>query len=95
MTAAVTTFFPIVSPDPYANPYLAFALIIYAGLYGIENKLLPPDSADVNMYTASEDTKSRYKNLPQSLGAAGKAALESSFINSHLPRKLVETYCKQ
>lgn len=30
------------SPDPTANPYLAFALLIYAGLYGIKNRRMPP-----------------------------------------------------
>ena len=33
------------SPDPTANPYLAFALMIWAGLYGVQNGLEPPGPA--------------------------------------------------
>ena len=38
------------SPDPTANPYLAFTLMIYAGLYGINHKLDLPPVADFNLY---------------------------------------------
>ena len=44
------------SPDPTANPYLAFTLMIYAGLYGIENKSELPMVADFNIYKASAET---------------------------------------
>ncbi len=37
-------------PDPGANPYLAFAAILMAGLDGIQNKLHPGDAMDKNLY---------------------------------------------
>ncbi len=40
------------SPDALADPYLAFALLIYAGLDGIENELAPPAPTDVDLYSA-------------------------------------------
>jgi len=37
-------------PDPIANPYLAFAALMMAGLDGIQNKIHPGDPADKNLY---------------------------------------------
>src|SRR5690606_27922907 len=37
-------------PDPGANPYLAFAALLMAGLDGIRNKLHPGDAMDKNLY---------------------------------------------
>ncbi|MBQ1503859.1 MAG: glutamine synthetase, partial [Oscillospiraceae bacterium] len=42
------------SPDPAANPYLAFSLLIHAGLEGIENRLPLCAPSDFNLYTADE-----------------------------------------
>ena len=83
------------SPDPSANPYIAFALLVYAGLYGIQNKLELPEESNVNMFTADYETLSRFRILPQSVTAAAKLAQSSSFIASHLPEKLILGYCGQ
>jgi glutamine synthetase type I len=46
-------------PDPTANPYLAFAAMMMAGLDGVQNKIHPGDPADKNLYdlTPEEDAK--------------------------------------
>ena len=81
------------SPDPAANPYLAFTLLIYAGLYGIENKLALPDAANFNLYKADKETLSKYKKLPENLDAARKAAASSDFIKACIPAKILDIYC--
>lgn len=83
------------SPDPTANPYLAFALMIYAGLYGIENKVELPAAADLNLYKADEETLKKFKRLPIDLKSACKAAAQSSFIRSHIPAAILEIYCSR
>ncbi len=81
------------SPDSMANPYLAYALIIYAGLYGIQNKLELPMVADFNLYKADKETLEKYKRLPESLAAARKAACDSDFIKQHIPENILDIYC--
>lgn len=83
------------SSDPSANPYIAYTLLIYAGMYGIENKLELPEAADINLFTASSETLAKYKTLPQTLEEAAQAALKSSFIEKYLPKSLISAYCKK
>ena len=47
-------------PDPTANPYLAFAALMMAGLDGVQNKIHPGDPSDKNLYDLppEEDAKS-------------------------------------
>lgn len=73
------------SPDPEANPYLVYALLIYAGLDGIENRLSLQSPADINFYTAGEETLKQFETLPDSLENAKKIAYNSEFIKSILP----------
>lgn len=82
------------SPDPTANPYLAFALLIYAGLYGIKQNLQLPAPADLNLYSASKETLSAFRSLPTTHGDAADTALHSDFIREHLPESLIHIYCK-
>ncbi len=42
-------------PDPSANPYLALAVCLRAGLDGIANKIMPPESVDCNIFALSEE----------------------------------------
>lgn len=82
------------SPDPLANSYLAFTLMIYAGLYGIRRRLVPPPAADINFYRAEEQTLKRFRRLPATLEEAQKKAAASDFIRAHLPSSIIELYCR-
>ena len=82
------------SPDPLCNPYLAFTLLIYAGLDGIRSNAELPPAADINLYSADDEVKGRYTVLPQSLEEARKLAAQSSFISKALPKSTVEFYTK-
>ncbi len=79
------------SADSLANPYIAYALLIYAGLYGIEKELTLPAASDFNLYTASAQALSALKKLPASLYEA-VAAAESPFIGEHLPASVISAY---
>lgn len=83
------------SPDPTANPYLAFALLIYAGLYGIENKLTPPPAADINFFKADEHTLRGFRKLPTSFAEAVAVMQESAFIQEHIPAEIIELYSRR
>ena len=82
------------SPDPKANPYLAYALLIYAGLYGIENNLSLPSAAEINFFKANKADVRKYKELPENLEEAKALALKSDFVNNHLPKEIIDIYCK-
>ena len=62
--------FELRSPDPSANPYIAYALLIYAGLEGIrtESSLCPP--VNVNLFTAGPEVTDSLETLPASLPEA-------------------------
>ena len=83
------------SPDPMANPYLAFTLMIYAALNGLENKLDLPEAANINLYKADVDTLARFKTLPESLSDACKVAAASEFIKKHIPTAILDIYCNK
>jgi len=57
------------SPDPSANPYLALAVQLAAGLDGIKNKMTPPPSVDQNIYAMDDATRAEYgiASLPATL----------------------------
>lgn len=77
------------SADPTSNPYLAFALLIRAGLDGIERRLTLPEPADFNLYTAPPEVLSRYKRLPASLAEAAAAAQASPEVARWLPEPVL------
>ena len=83
------------SPDPAANTYLAFALMIYASLYGIQNKLELQDPADINLYKADADTLAKFEHLPENLKSACSLANNSDFIKEHIPGAILELYCNK
>ena len=82
------------SPDPSCNPYLAFALLIRAGLDGVHRALALPAAADVNLFTAPAQVTDAFRTLPSTLDEAKKAAKESAFAAQVLPEGLISFYTR-
>ncbi len=68
------------SPDPTANPYIAYALLIMAGLDGIERELTAPEAVNVNLYKADSSVTEPLDRLPASLDEAIAVAEDSDFV---------------
>ena len=82
------------SPDPLCNPYLAFTLLIHAGLDGIRRQLVLPEAADINFFSAPEQVKAQFRTLPATLAQAKAAAESSSFIHQLLPQTIIAYYIR-
>ena len=80
------------SPDPSLNPYLAFALIVSAGLDGIENGLSLPTSLDVDLYAAEEKLTQNLVRLPKNLEQALDLAQNCDFIENLVGKDLLSKY---
>lgn len=89
------------SPDPAANPYLAFAAMLLAGLDGIKNKIEPPQPATMNIYHLTESERKTHdiNALPGSLYEAieelkasevAKAALGDHIFGEFIKTKAIE-----
>ena len=68
------------SPDASSNPYLVYALLIYAGLEGVEKKMPLPENMNEGAM------------LPKSRREAVRIAMESEFVKAVLPAELIEEY---
>ena len=71
------------SPDASSNPYLVYALLIHAGLSGIERQLQLPDEL-------TEDIAL----LPESRREAAKLAMESDFVKNIVPEEVIREYAR-
>lgn len=80
------------SPDATANPYIAFALIIYAALHGLTNKLEAPAPIECNLFNADSEEMQNVRKIPESLSDAVNRAAKSSFVAEHLPKNIIELY---
>ena len=80
------------SPDPAASPYLAFTLLIHAGLGGIADELTLPAPCNHDLFTAPDDVRAQYALLPHTLGEALDLARNSTFIASIVPEALLSNY---
>ncbi|HIW76576.1 MULTISPECIES: glutamine synthetase family protein [Gordonibacter] len=75
------------SPDPAANPYLAFAVMLAAGLKGIEDELeLQPPTEDQDLFALSRQDLRRqgFHTLPESLGEAVELFATSDLMRETL-----------
>ncbi len=84
------------SPDPTANPYLALAVCLAAGLDGIKKKMVPPVSVDKNIFLMTEEERQELGivSLPGSLGEALIEFESSEFIKNVLGKHMFENYLR-
>ena len=81
-------------PDPSANPYLALAVQLAAGLDGIERKLTPPDPVNKNIFEMSfrERRKFRIDELPRDLHEALEFLAKDEVIRAALGGHIYERF---
>jgi glutamine synthetase len=82
------------SPDSAANPYLTLAVCLKAGLDGIANKIMPPESVDCNIYRMTEEERRRLhiENLPGNLMEAVEELKKDQFILDVLGEHVAQNY---
>ncbi len=84
------------SPDSSCNAYLAFALILAAGLDGIKRNLIPSKPINKNIFrmTDNEKRNNKIKSLPSSLMEAVELAKKDKLVIETLGEKTFETFLK-
>ncbi|HLH78914.1 MAG TPA: type I glutamate--ammonia ligase, partial [Chthonomonas sp.] len=83
------------APDPSANPYLAFAAMMMAGLDGIENKIQPPAPIDKDLYELEPEERHGIAQTPGSLAESLQALEEDHeylLKGGVFDQDLIETY---
>ena len=84
-------------PDPSANPYLAFAAQLMAGIDGIRNRIEPPDPIDKDLYELPPEEHSEIQQVPPSLDAvldALEADHEFLLEGDVFSDDLISTWCE-
>jgi glutamine synthetase len=81
-------------PDPACNPYLTFAVLLQAGLEGIEHGYELPDPMEKNLYHLSPDERRRLgiEQLPETLGEAIELTGESELVLRTLGEHMFNRY---
>ena len=84
------------SPDSAANPYLALAVCLAAGLDGIKNKIMPPEAVDGNIFDMSEEEMAalNIQALPADLNEALEEMEKDSFIQEVLGNHVSQKYAE-
>jgi glutamine synthetase len=83
-------------PDPACNPYLTFAILLHAGLEGIEHGYELPEPMEKNLYHLAPDEQRRLgiEQLPATLGEAIELTAESELVlrtlGEHMFNRFVE-----
>ena len=82
------------SPDPSANPYLALAVCLAAGLDGIRNQIMPRESIDCNIFEMTKEERERagIEALPGSLLEAAREFAKDEYIQKVLGEDLAKKY---
>jgi glutamine synthetase len=81
-------------PDPSGNPYLQFAVMLMAGLKGIEEKYQLGEPMELNLYhlSAKEREEKGISSLPENLGEAIKLAEQSPLVKETLGEHCFERF---
>lgn len=84
------------APDPACNPYLAFTVMLAAGLKGIQEKYPLPDPVEEDIYAMPDEVKAKYgiDALPDSLYAAIEVMSQSELVKEALGEVVFEKYIK-
>jgi len=88
-------------PDPSCNPYLAFAVMLKAGLDGIKNKLEPPEAVEENIYQLDDESLANKNiavlptSLLEALDALKKDELMQEVLGEHLFERYVDVKTKE
>ncbi len=83
-------------PDPSANPYLALAVQLAAGLDGVSNKWSPPDPVNKNIFTMSHRERRKYRidelprDLHEALDQLEKDQVIRDALGSHIFERFME-----
>lgn len=82
------------APDPSCNPYLAFSVLLAAGLDGIENDYAAPDPVDTNVHLLSQEERRQrnIRTLPGSLLEAIQGAENSDLVKQALGRHVFQSF---
>jgi glutamine synthetase len=82
------------NPDPSANPYLAFALMLAAGLEGIKEGLTPPKPVNLNIFKLTEAEKKEYgiESLPANLFDAMQEMQNDTLVCKVLGPHIMDRY---
>lgn len=82
------------NPDPSANPYLALAVCLAAGLDGINNKIEPPASVDTNIFAMTKKEKKAIgiESLPETLYDAVKIFESDAVLVDAIGEETAEKY---
>lgn len=86
--------FELRSPDPTCNQYIALALIIAAGLEGIENKMELAPACDKNLFETSADEIKNLgiESLPLTLENSLKLCVNSDFVKRYIPEITLQAF---
>lgn len=90
--AATATRIELRCPDPAANPYLAFAAILMAGLEGIKRDLPVPDATEEDLYHLDSSIRDEMVSMPGSLGEAVEELKKDELMRTTLGDHLFEQY---
>ncbi|KIS04118.1 type I glutamate--ammonia ligase [Paucilactobacillus wasatchensis] len=90
----VSTRLELRSVDPAANPYLAIAAVLEAGLDGIRNEIKPEESVDRNIYRMDESERedNNITNLPDTLHNALKDLAKDQVMRDAMGKHLYQSF---